>query len=371
MSLRISTLVMVALGAGCAMDDLDSLAGDPPSGGVQQAFTQCPEFMCGTNSPEIANLGFWDLNLPTTLGVPGLPNLRGLQVLEFKKGAQSYLPRVVGGRLFAVSSSGTLTGSQLTSGWFHLLLGRRHFKLLVTEVATVESWALPTSGVPVVLETYKLDWTELINGIDGRFLNVCKAIPSRESSELLTMTGQNIYRTLLFEGDRIAADKKLDTGIDATWVNLGCAGSALAKMALTGHTEAAKVIGAFTTTLAERQTMLKMLAADYCRDGTPFTVAGQPLNWADDHGTMKLTALLFNPPQPLVLESRWDENGAVCLNKPRVDVHWTQLGDTTFGPDVYSQVAAWCPSTMPPQCADSSFGTSGYHLVTATVPYHP
>ena len=143
-------------------------------------------------------------------------------------------------------------------------------------------------------------------------------------------------------------------------------------MALTGHTEAAHVNHTFTTTLAERQAMLKMFAADYCGDGTVFTVAGQPLNWADDHGTMKMTALMFSPPQPLVLEARWNEKGAVCLNKPRVDVHWTALGAATFAPDpVYPQIQAWCPGTMPPQCDDASFSPGGYHLVTATVPFHP
>jgi hypothetical protein len=371
MSLRISTLVVAALGAGCATGDLDPAAGDPATGDVQQAFNQCPEFMCGTNSPVIANLGFWELNLPPAAGVAGLPNNVGLQVLDFMQGVQSYQPKVIGGRLIATSSSTTLTGAQLVNGWLRLRLGRRQFRLQVTEVSTVDSWALPTSGVPVALETYKLDWTELINGLPGRYLNVCHNIPSRESSEILTMTGLNIYRTLVFEGDRIDARKKLDTGVDPSWFNLGCAGSALAKMALTGHTEASHVTRAFDTTLAERQTMLKMLAADYCGDGTAFTVAGQPLNWRDDHGTMKLTALMFNPPQPLILESRWNEKGAVCLDKPRVDAHWTQLGDTTFGPDVYDQVAAWCPQAMPPPCTDSSFETGGYHLLTATVPYHP
>lgn len=364
MSLRMSSLVLAVFGAGCA---LGAAAGEPATGSAQQDINQCPEFMCGMNSPQIAEFGFWELNLPTTLGVAGLPNNVGMQVLGFVQGNQLYLPRVIGGRLIATLASTTLSGSLLVNGWFYLRNGSRTFKLRVAEVGTVTSWATQPSGAQPVLETYKLDWTELVNGTWGDFRNMCKNIPGRESSEILTMTGANIYRTLLFEGDRIDATKKLDTGIDVSWFNLGCAGSALAKMALTGHTEASRVTHAFDTTLAERQTMLKMLAADYCGDGTPFTVAGQPLNWSDDHGTMKLVA----PPQSLILESRWTANGAACLDKPRVDVHWTQLGADTFGSDVYDQVAAHCPSTMPPQCADGSFDNDGYHLLTATVPYQP
>jgi len=364
MSLRISSLVVAALGVGCVSSDLDGAAEDPHTSTVQQGL--CGPYMCGTNSPQIAEFGFWDLNLPPSLGVAGLPNNVGLTVVGFVQGGVLYLPRVVAGRLYAISSGGTLSGAALAGGWFYLRNGSRIFQLRVTDVSSVPSWAVPTSGVAPVLEDYHLDWTEFVNGHWGDFRNMCTNPPGREQSEILTMTGANIYRTLLFEGDRIDAAKKLDTGVDTTWFNLGCAGSALAKMALTGHTEASRVAGTFDTTLAERQTMLKMLAADYCGDGTPFTVAGQPLNWRDDKGTMKLTALLFSPPQPLVLESRWNEFGAVCLNKARVDVHWTLLGWNTFGADVYDQAKSWCPSRFPPPCADSSFDTAGYHLLSAT-----
>ena len=110
--------------------------------------------------------------------------------------------------------------------------------------------------------------------------------------------------------------------------------------------------------------MLKMLTADYCGDGTPFTVAGQPLNWMDDRGTMKL---LQQPPQ-LGFEARWNDAGPVCLDKPRVDVHPTKLSDTTFGVGVsiYDLVKNTCPSTMPKQCSDENLDTEGYHLLSAT-----
>jgi hypothetical protein len=157
--------------------------------------------------------------------------------------------------------------------------------------------------------------------------------------------------------------KKLDTAVDLSWFNLGCAGSTLAKMALTGHTEGARRARAFDTSLSERQTMLKMLSGDYCGHGNAYTVAGQPLNWRDDHGTMKLAALLAQPPLPLVREARWNDKGAACLDKPRVDAHPTPLSDTTFGPDIYDQVMSEC---VLPQCDDSSFEVDGYHLLSAT-----
>jgi hypothetical protein len=358
--------MVLGVGAGCVNGDIEA----PQASSVEQDILTCQEFMCGTNSPQIAEFGFWDLNLPTVFGTRGLPNNRGLQVLAFIQGSGAYLPRVTQGRLFAAPTTTvapnnvTLSGSGLVGGYFYLVNGSRSFKLRVAEVNQVASWAQPTSGSPhVMLETYKLDWTEFKNGW-GDFRNVCINPPSRENPDTLGMVGALSFHTLLFEGDRIDADHKLDTGVDRTWFNLGCAGSALAKMALTGHTEAAHDAGTLFTTLPERQTMLKMLTGDYCGTGMPFTVGGQPLNWADDHGTMKL----ITPPAQLVREARWTDAGAACLDKPRVDVHPTAASAAVFGLNVniYDLAVTMCGSRMPPPCDDNTLDNDGYHLLSAT-----
>ena len=360
--------VMVLVGAGCESGDVD----EPQLAGVQQNFGGgCDVFMCGTNSPQIAEFGFWDLNLPTSLAAPGLPNIRGLQVMKFVQGTGSYLPRVTRGRLFALPTTSIapnnvmLSGTALKDGYFLLRNGIRQFQLKISEVNQVASWAQPVGGSPqIMLETYKLDWTEFKNGW-GDFRSVCINPPTnRENPDTLGMTGTLAYHTLLFEGDRIDGDKKLDTGVDMTWFNLGCAGSALAKLALTGHTEASRSAGTFVTTLSERQTMLKMLTADYCGTGTPFTVAGQPLNWRDDDGTMKF----IQAPAQLAREARWTDQGPACLDKPRVDIHPTTASASVFGQgvNIYDLAVSTCGSRMPPPCADSTLEVDGYHLLSAT-----
>jgi hypothetical protein len=47
-------------------------------------------------------------------------------------------------------------------------------------------------------------------------------------------------------------------------------------------------------------------------------------------------------------------------------VNPTSLGTDTFGGDIYDQVLNHCPAQMPPACSDTSFSTSGFHLVSAT-----
>jgi hypothetical protein len=373
MILRALALAVMVLGSGCVVDGID----EPRTEETQQSVLLCDGWLCGTNSPQIAEFGFWQLQMPPVLGTAGQPNNVGLQILAFvmEPPITLYLPKVHAGKLTAIRTQSdgttvTLSGAALKNGWLWLRNGGRNFKITIRDVGTVESWAQPTSGPKVMLESYKLDWSELTVGW-GDARSLCPHPPGREGGDALTMTGQHVFHTLLFEGDQIEPIQKLVTGVDNSWFNLGCAGSALAKMALTGHTQAARHASTFDTTLPERQAMLRMLAGAYCKDGTPFTVPGQPLNWRDDRNTMKLTSLLAFPPPLLVLEARWTDQGAACLNKPRIDAHWTPLGNATFGANVYAQVQAHCGPQMPPLCADLSTSTAGHHLLSATVPFHP
>src|SRR3954467_7661325 len=101
MDLRASVLVVIGLGSGCvAIDEPAPLA----TGELEQNFVGggCDEFMCGTNSPQVKELGFTDLNLPTLPFTKGLPNVAGLEVLGFySESGGYYVPLVSRGRLSA------------------------------------------------------------------------------------------------------------------------------------------------------------------------------------------------------------------------------------------------------------------------------
>jgi hypothetical protein len=126
---------------------------EPRTEEVQQQVLLCDGWLCGTNSPQIAEFGFWQLQMPPVLGTPGQPNNVGLQILAFvtEPPLTLYLPRVHAGKLTAsrTLSDGTtitLSGLALKNGWFWLRNGARNFKITIREVGTVESWAKPTIG---------------------------------------------------------------------------------------------------------------------------------------------------------------------------------------------------------------------------------
>ncbi|MGH8311591.1 MAG: ADYC domain-containing protein, partial [Steroidobacteraceae bacterium] len=133
---------------------------------------------------------------------------------------------------------------------------------------------------------------------------------------------------------------------DDRWFNLGCARHTLAKLRLTRSTLHTVKSGAWQ----QVQATLKMLSADYCGTGKAFTIAGEPIVWKNNVG-MKY----YFPPS--VLEARWSENGALCLNTPRLE--------SPAYPDVELDIAAEC--ARPPSCANPDpYATEKFELVTSS-----
>ncbi len=90
-------------------------------------------------------------------------------------------------------------------------------------------------------------------------------------------------------------------------VTIACVGEAAAKMKLFDfHPH-----GNRQASVAERQATLRMVTADYCGNGHSFTVNGTQVAWRDAAGQVEPMV------KENVLEALWDENGAICLNKPR------------------------------------------------------
>jgi hypothetical protein len=316
--------------------------------------TPCPDWGCGVNSPQIDNSFFHELNLD------GLPNLEGYSLHTAAKGSALYTLSVEDARLIArfyfgaIDAPRTLTGTALQGLQIALQKvnpqtgATFNYTMSVEQVRrSVEYRAHPPDGsTPPVIETYKF----FIQG-DGPFgAWLCQnGAPAADPGEPMPMT---LHSAVVFEGERINATRKyISPTLNTRWFNIGCAESAVAKLHLYGHTKASSVAG-FHTTIAERQTMLKMLVADYCGTGKPFTVAGQPLFWEDDQETMVVPFWIAK-----TLEARWTPNGAACLNTPRVIASSSEDAAIAFPTGVERAIAAACP--RPPRCPQIDVS---YHL---------
>lgn len=359
--IRLSHLAVFLLAAtGCATSDLEPESASDEGGAKEGEVTQflnskCPAHICGMNSAELSDGGFfYDLNLDQ------LPNSQGWSLMSAKKGSAYYDLAVAGGRITATFSLGMVGSPQTLSGYSLAGLEMRLKKILpsgnptyrtliIQSVSrTTDYWAkLPGGAATPKIETYKF-YVDSDSGY-GAYLCQNGAAFVDPTSPVRAMPE---HHALVFEGERVDVDAlTIAPQLNTRWFNIGCAETAMAKLQLTGHTKAAYHHAGFVTSIAERQTMLKMITADYCGTGNSFTVSGQPLRWTDDRGTMTLSTGF-----PKVLEARWTPNGAACLNTPRADAHPSDASRAVFEWGAAFEIAHECTI---PACAPASI-----------VPYH-
>jgi len=348
-SLALPLVVLVT--TSCIPPDEDAIST------VEQE-ARCPDEGCGVNSPYVDGGWFHELNLD------GFRNDEGWAFTGASKGSAIYTLSVENARFVArlklgpVGSQTLLTGDELVDLELHLTRSgtTTTYTATITDVGDrTEFLAKHTDQTPIdeTIETYKI-WVNANGSPWSGMLCGRQAIPTHGPVPMPE------HSVLVFEGDRIDGLAKTVTAVNPRWFNLGCEGTALAKLHLTGRTQAAQQSVGFTTSLGERQAMLKMLTADYCGGGTPFTVGGQKLEWKDDQGTMTLPSI------PLELESRWNAQGALCLNTPRVTANPTPQSEEEFGHKVSLQIAAEC-SRVHHQLPTCGFIPGPYNLSSHNV----
>jgi hypothetical protein len=305
---------------------------------------KCDPLLCGMNAAELTNGFFHELNLD------GLENDEGYSLVGVSKNGVSYRLSVLQGKISATSlgiaGSTTLSGANLIGlklrlkKWSSTYNTYYYYIISIRDVASAQYWAKRTNGLPTPpIETYELVFSSESTPWLSTYM-------CRDGAEFVfggDPRAMRKHHALVFEGDRINVQSLEVESLDARWFNFGCAETALAKMQLNGHTHASMTAGLWVPRL-ERQTFLKMIAADYCGTGRPFTVSGQRLRWTDDHGTMTIASTV-----PKTMEARWDSEGPTCLNTPRIDAHPTDASRVAFPRGAEAAIASVCQ--RPPPCA--------------------
>jgi hypothetical protein len=337
---------------------------EPNEGTVEQLIEEdpCPNFACGQNGPMLNNRDFHELS------DAGLPNREGFTVQPLVKGGVSYALSVVGWEMRGTDANGNIiSGQQLENATFDIAhdTGRR-YRVLINDVSTMPIYAGPKKGT--MIPQYILKWIDVTPGMPAQhYTNLCARPPTGAyRQETLFQDGES---TLVFEGNRYDSVTKRVLFGTSTWFNLGCAGHALSKLLLTGHTN---ISG--SAPLVQQQAMLKAVTADYCGIGLSFTVSGEPLFWKTSNGYATFMS------QPATLEARWNENGAVCLgehrlllsNNPLKPLYFPDAADGTPGVEV--KMDLYCPALrMPPPCNSlpGNYDFAGSTVVTANPTFIP
>jgi hypothetical protein len=341
---------ILGLGLGLALTGCIGFEDAPDTDTVAKKGEECPSWGCGMNSPIMKQYGFYWLR------TNGLPNDEGFTLDRLEQDTVAYKLIVEHGRIIAINDQGDIQGPALAGAILHIgHNGDPAFAIRISEVQSTSFWATRPDGSVPTLETYRFHWSPAEYGSTKyEWQDLCVGMTG-EGDHLAGST----YNSVVYEGDVYDAEKKLVLDeLDTERFNLGCAGSTLAKLYLTGYAHPAEVEG-LTSKRHERQAMLKLLTGDYCGTGKPFTVGGTPLQWADPRGSMK-------PTDTSTLEALWNENGAVCLEKPRLQVNKSELGVATFGEEIETAIKDECQ--RPPTCAEALLDPGATYFVSANPP---
>ncbi len=320
----------------------------------------CDKLVCGTNSPELTNGFFHELNLD------GDPNAEGYSITALVKDGSYYKMNVVNGRISATMTIGKvgaplyLSGGALKDSYIRLkrvVAGQTTYRrITISSVSRSTDYFAITDVEPAPkVETYLFVYSDDTNpppNVPHASAYVCVdgALLHPLNSSVNPMPWRH---ALVFEGDRIDVQRlRVADTIESRWFNIGCAETALAKMHLNGVTHASRAAG-FASTSLMRQAFLKMITGDYCDRGSAylFTVPGQKVHYTDIMETMQL------PEVPHRLESRWLANGATCLNIPRLEENWSTAGAEKW-PHLDASITMACNGNPPPPC----FGVSSAWL---------
>jgi hypothetical protein len=235
------------------------------------------------------------------IGIYGPENYQPAMSLQLDPGD---LDELIGRTATRIRRGTALRGSRII---MRDVVDNEDYELYIDEVAAIPFWV---GGGAVT--SYKI--TVRVEGSSSERGPLCKG----ESGEFGEEWAGQQHSALIFRGDRYNPLTKLITIVTDTWVNVACAGTATAKLHLLRHTTASSD-AAHTTTWRERQAMLRMLTADYCGKGFPYTEDGTELHYAATAHAYNPDAIdLAVPEQRDRLEAIWSHTGAVCLDKPRL-----------------------------------------------------
>lgn len=303
---------------------------------------ECPDLGCGLNGAWLGvDLPFRELDL----GTGNDPRTRatndsGLRIEAFRDRLGNPLAiDVVNDDLLGRLGSSTLSGEKLEGAVMTLATTKapvQRYFLRIDDVTHTGFWTDPSEQLPLYTITYTRE------GDPAKPENLCEPF----EPDPTTLDRGIAARVMVFRGDRYDADYTVTAPSNTTWFNLACTGTALSKLHLLRHTRASRRDGRITS-VAERQTVLRMLTADYCGVGHPFTVDGHPLRYTFLQSWQPQTPR-FVSSELASIDALWTQDGARCIATPRLaDAQPVQalLQDIR---DVCGAPVVRCPSQLVP-----------------------
>ena len=228
----------------------------------------------------------------------------------------------------------TLDSAWLEGSVFHGLIGSREFSGEDFEKAQFR--AVTIAGTPVRLriiaigqEAFPDDdvWTNQVQILNaqGNWVPLCRNANGAPVPAIALAGRWNYGRGVPGGGDHVD---------DAGAFTFACEGlGAIAKCAFPIGYKPWKTVRGISLA-RHHEACVRMLRADYCGDGTPWTQDGRKIDVWDAVGIQQMSRPLW------LFEAEWDGDGANCVSKERVISLRNLLG--TVSPCILSKVNLFC-----------------------------
>jgi ADYC domain len=279
----------------------------------------CPASGCGVNGMWLGDgVEFRTLHLDTAV-----ENREGLSIRSFMKGNQDLQFQVERDEVIGVARAGnTLAGPQLigaelviaSDDLFKTKNNPPRYTFRIEGFRRERYWSECQGGAdcsraPIDVPIYRFS---AVNR-QGCHVEVCK--PGMTSGYRV-LTGEAV----IFRGDyydeKTFEVRDQPNAKETDEFNIACLGTTISKLHLLRHTTASQAAGG-SVGVAQRETMLRLLTADYCGVGHPFTENGHPLRldfknpeWAPVSG--------WNMATSTSIDAVWTRQGASCIGLPRL-----------------------------------------------------
>jgi hypothetical protein len=309
------TLPLLAMLASCTDAPNESIGVAAVVGEIE-IDEDCPSTGCGANAGFVGGVYFADLNFN------GIPNDQGVVQSGF-----STLPvgavrlDVQTNRLVAmgpgVPGAKVAEGQALKNSQLTVIVDGVGYPVTIAAVHRYgEYWAKKNGVADPTVESYRFQYIHV-----DPMANPPTSVKDLCVSEPSLVGDQREFDAVVFENERYDAEtKNIELPKEQGWFNIACLSGAVGKTHMMRRTSASSsVLLGYTTSMRERQAMVRAWTADYCGHGTAYTTTGTPLRMRDAKKWIPLASKWsWDDEDELVsYEAIWNENGAVCLNTPR------------------------------------------------------
>jgi hypothetical protein len=320
----------------------------------------CSLLGCGGNGGNIEGVYFSDLNFG------GILNAQGVKYVGYSASMVDalfhvYRPLTVQADRLVSYDPGTnttidqedLVGTVLT-----VQIGLDPYYIMIKEYHRDLAYWTNALANPDPLESYRFEYST--PAAPSTFTDLCDVFPAEPGDGW----ADHQLDALVFEGDRYNPDTFAVTNSamvgPKTWFNIACYRSLPAKQKLVRRAVSAAHPPQYPmTSTAERTTFAHAWAADYCGDGSSFTITGEKLRIRDAEGWIPEAPPVgwadngAGDAGPAVIEAVWGPTGAVCLDVPRLEV-----SEGTIDATIHTTITAWCTHVghpLPPCTGQSWF----------------